>query len=73
MKPNLEGTIYRIRFSEQELAQARAFWRPICRYLQRYVDPRGTTLDLGAGYCHFINKIVSLEKLAPPKFMGPSC
>ena len=64
MKPHLEGTIYRLRFSERELAQARAFWQPICRYLQRYVAPRGTTLDLGAGYCHFINNIVSLEKLA---------
>lgn len=61
---NLEGTIYRIRFSEQELAQARAFWQPICRYLQRYVDPKGTALDLGAGYCHFINNIVSAKKLA---------
>ena len=64
MKPNLESSIYRIRFSEQELAQARAFWQPICRYLQRYVEPAGTTLDLGAGYCHFINNIVSREKLA---------
>ncbi len=64
MQPNIEGNIYRIRFSEQELAQARGFWRPICGYLQRYVDPQGTTLDLGAGYCHFINNIVSLKKLA---------
>ena len=64
MKPNLESSIYRLRFSEQELAQARAIWRPICRYLQRYVDPQGTTLDLGAGHCHFINNIVSREKLA---------
>jgi len=64
MKPNLESSIYRLRFSEQDLAQARAIWRPICRYLQRYVDPQGTTLDLGAGYCHFINTIVSREKLA---------
>ena len=64
MKPNLENDIYRLRFSEQDLAQARAFWRPICRYLQRYVDAQGTTLDLGAGYCHFINNIVSHEKLA---------
>lgn len=63
MKP-IESDIYRIRFSEQELAQARAFWQPICRFLQRYVDPQGTTLDLGAGYCHFINNIVSREKLA---------
>jgi SAM-dependent methyltransferase len=64
MKPILESSIYRLRFSERELARARAFWRPICRYLQRYVDPQGTTLDLGAGYCHFINNIVSREKLA---------
>jgi hypothetical protein len=64
MKPQLEGRIYRLRFSEKELAQARAFWRPICRYLQRYIDPRGVTLDLGAGYCHFINNIASREKLA---------
>ena len=64
MKPNLESTIYRLRFSEQELARARAFWHPICRYMQRYVDPQGTTLDLGAGYCHFINNIVSRKKLA---------
>ena len=64
MKPQIEGSIYRLRFSEKELAQARAMWRPICRYLQRYVDPQGVTLDLGAGYCHFINAITSREKLA---------
>ena len=64
MKPNLEGSIYRVRFSPEELAAARAFWIPICRYLQRYVDPRGVTLDLGAGYCHFINQVASSEKLA---------
>jgi SAM-dependent methyltransferase len=64
MKPSLESGIYRVRFSQQELAAARAFWRPICRYLQRYVAPRGATLDLGAGYCHFINEIACGEKLA---------
>jgi SAM-dependent methyltransferase len=64
MRPHLETGIYRLRFSEQELANARAFWRPICRYLQRYIDPQGATLDLGAGYCHFINTIESREKIA---------
>jgi len=28
------------------------------------VNPDGATLDLGAGYCHFINQIASREKLA---------
>jgi SAM-dependent methyltransferase len=64
MKPQLENGIYRARFSQEELAVARAFWSPICRYLQRYVDARGVTLDLGAGYCHFINQIASGKKLA---------
>ncbi len=64
MKPNLESGIYRIRFSAEELAAARAFWAPICRYLQQYVASSGVTLDLGAGYCHFINEIASGEKLA---------
>jgi SAM-dependent methyltransferase len=62
--PDIERPIYDLRFSEEELAQARAFWRPVCAYLQRYVNPNGTTLDLGAGYCHFINNIASREKLA---------
>src|SRR5439155_2055163 len=39
-------------------------WRPICGYLQRYVPSDGSTLDLGAGYCHFINAIESREKIA---------
>jgi SAM-dependent methyltransferase len=59
-----ERHIYALRFTDEELQQAREFWRPICRYLQRYVDPSGATLDLGAGYCHFINNIESREKIA---------
>ena len=60
----IETELYRLRFSKEEFEQQRAFWRPICRFLQRYVDPRGTTLDLGAGYCHFINQIESKTKIA---------
>ena len=64
MAPKLDSDIYQIRFSQEELSVARAFWVPICGYLQRFVDPDGTTLDLGAGYCHFINNIKSRRKLA---------
>jgi SAM-dependent methyltransferase len=60
----VETELYRLRFSESELSQARKFWRPICGYLQRYVATDGATLDLGAGYCHFINTIESREKIA---------
>ena len=64
MAPKLDSDIYQIRFSQEELSVARAFWAPICRYLQRFVDAEGNTLDLGAGYCHFINNIKSRRKLA---------
>jgi SAM-dependent methyltransferase len=60
----VETELYKLRFSDAELSQARRFWRPICGYLQRYVPAAGTTLDLGAGYCHFINAIESREKIA---------
>jgi len=60
----LEADIYDRRFSDRELAAQRAFWVPICRFLQPYVDASGATLDLGAGYCHFINNIRSDRKYA---------
>ena len=60
----IETSIYRLRFSDEELRQARAFWVPICRYLERYLSTTGATLDLGAGYCHFINTVRAGRKFA---------
>ncbi|MGA2433972.1 MAG: class I SAM-dependent methyltransferase [Bryobacteraceae bacterium] len=60
----IETGIYRNRFSSEELAAQRTFWRPICAYLQKHVEPDGVTLDLGAGFCHFINQIRSRRKIA---------
>ena len=41
-------------------------WREIIRYLHaRGIVPRaGTVLELGAGYCHFINNVEAREKIA---------
>ena len=40
-------------------------WAEICRYLQaRYIAPDAKILELGAGYCHFINQITASEKHA---------
>jgi SAM-dependent methyltransferase len=40
-------------------------WREVCRYLQRrHVPPTARVLELGAGYCHFINNIVAAERHA---------
>lgn len=60
----LENRIYDIRFSERELSAASGIWAPLCRYLQRYVPPDGAVLDLGAGYCHFVNRIRAATKIA---------
>jgi SAM-dependent methyltransferase len=44
-----------------------AIWKPIVRYLQRYVPENAKILELGAGYCSFINQIEGVEKHALDK------
>ena len=42
----------------------RAVWRAITENLQGWIDPRSSILELGAGYCDFINQISAGEKYA---------
>ncbi len=60
----LETDLYDARFSMEDVARIRRIWQPIVRFLQRYVDPAGTTVDIGAGACHFINSVVSAKRIA---------
>jgi SAM-dependent methyltransferase len=40
-------------------------WRQVCRYLQRrHIPENARLLELGAGYCHFVNNIVAAERHA---------
>ena len=39
-------------------------WDHLTRYLARYVPPAGTVLELGAGYCYFINQIQGTRRIA---------
>ena len=40
-------------------------WREVCRYLQpRDIPSDGVVLEIGAGYCHFINQIHGRERHA---------
>ena len=56
--------IYQRRFTP-DLAFRRAMWRVLCRdFFQRYIPPESTVLELGAGYCEFINQIEAARKLA---------
>jgi SAM-dependent methyltransferase len=70
--------LYAARFSERERGQKAALWRALCElFLQRYVRPDATVLDLGAGYCDFINHIRAARRLAvdlnpdTPSFAAP--
>ena len=60
----LQG-LYRRRFDEKERERKNALWKVLCEhFLQRYVDPSDTVLDLGAGYGEFINNIRCAHKYA---------
>ena len=45
-------------------------WGVICQYLQKFIPPEACVLDLGAGYCSFINNVRATEKHALDIFAG---
>lgn len=50
--------LYKARFSGKELMCKNAMWSILCRcYFQKLIKSTDTVLDLGAGYCEFINNI----------------
>ena len=56
--------LYHQRFPEQELAQKSAIWKVLCKhFFQRFVLPSDTVVDIGAGYCEFINNIEAAHKI----------
>ena len=57
--------LYDQRFSATDLAQKQAIWQVLCNhFFQRFVDPSSTVVDVGAGYCEFINNIQAARKIA---------
>jgi len=57
--------LYAQRFSEVERTVKARLWAVFCRdFLQRYVPPGAAVLDLGAGFCEFINHIECGTKYA---------
>ena len=45
-------------------------WIEVSKYLQKYVSQDSTILDLGAGYCSFINNVKAKDKYAVDLFEG---
>ena len=63
MSNNLEET-YKQRFLGMEATRS-AVWQVLCKeYFQKFVRPGDTVLDVGAGYCEFINNIEAAQKYA---------
>jgi SAM-dependent methyltransferase len=61
----LARELYARRFDPDERESKSAIWRVLCKsFFQRYVSESDTVLDLGAGYCEFINNIRCKKKLA---------
>jgi ubiquinone/menaquinone biosynthesis C-methylase UbiE len=57
--------LYHGRFSERDRLRKLELWRILCRvFFQRYVKPEDVVVDLGAGYCEFINHIRCRTKYA---------
>src|SRR5215831_6816088 len=57
--------LYAHRFTDEARERKDRVWRVLCRsFLQRYVGADDTVLDLGAGYCEFINHIECGRKIA---------
>jgi len=63
MEDDLE-VIYERRFAGSEQERERV-WRVLTsRFFQRWVQPKDVVLDVGAGYCEFINNIQAETKYA---------
>jgi ubiquinone/menaquinone biosynthesis C-methylase UbiE len=57
--------IYRRRFNEYECEQKNKIWEVLCpNFFQQYIPEESQVLDIGAGYCEFINNIRCQKKFA---------
>ena len=57
--------LYANRFSASEQAEKRLIWATLCEsFLNRYVPRDGAVLDVGAGYCDFINHVSAARRIA---------
>lgn len=65
MNSNDLAELYKIRFAQEELPRKNAIWQVICRsFLQRFVKPSDTVVDVACGYGEFLNNIEARRKIA---------
>ena len=57
--------LYRVRFDDAARQRSAAVWAVLGRhFFQRYVPAGATVVDIGAGYCDFINHIRAGRRIA---------
>lgn len=58
MTPDYFQTRYTFNKGRKEV------WKAICQYLSRYISPQSSVLEIGSGYCDFINNVKARTKFA---------
>lgn len=57
--------IYNNRFSKKELSKKSTVWKTLCEaFFSKYIKQTDTVLDVGAGFCEFINNISCKRRIA---------
>lgn len=57
--------LYSARFPKLEREMKAKLWRTLCdAFFSRYVPRDGVVVDLGAGYCDFINHVTARRRIA---------
>jgi SAM-dependent methyltransferase len=57
--------LYKIRFPAHQLGRKNAIWKVICRsFLQQFVKPTDTVVDVACGHGEFLKHIVAQRKVA---------
>lgn len=55
--------IYKVRFNKNEIKNKRLLWEILVKnFLQKYISAEDTVLDVGGGFCEFINVIKCKER-----------
>ena len=57
--------LYEQRFPAEELASKNRIWELMCKhFFSKHIPPESSILDIGAGYCEFLNNITAKRKVA---------
>lgn len=75
---NYNEQVYTHRWDNRELNSVKKVWEVLTgKYFQKFISENSSVLDIGCGFCHFLNNIKAKEKVgvdanpAVKNFAGP--